>query len=167
MISNHSDNNIFKHSSSNSIPSSSKSQQNIVPRRCVAPCKRYTDPFVPFVTNASRFPCLPSERRYYSAILAIGKDSEMQRSVHLYFLHVLTILCQCTSDFPHRSNTQGFSTVMKLLDMRKHTARFSHLQLWSLMATSIITLFYAIVANFSMTSTQVFPKSISSFLTLG
>ncbi|KAM0931916.1 hypothetical protein ACQ4PT_000013 [Festuca glaucescens] len=77
-ISNHSDNNIFKHSASNSIPSSSRSQQNIVPRRYVAPCKRYTDPFVPFVTNASCFPCLPSERRYYSAICTIGKDSKMQ-----------------------------------------------------------------------------------------
>jgi hypothetical protein len=61
------------------IPSSTNSNQNIVPRRYVAPSKRYTDPFVPFVNNTTRFPVLPSERRYYSAICHIGKIPEKKR----------------------------------------------------------------------------------------
>jgi hypothetical protein len=61
------------------IPYSTNSNQNIVPRRYVAPSKRYTDPFVPFVNNTARFPVLPSERRYYSAICHIGKIPEKKR----------------------------------------------------------------------------------------
>ncbi|KAM0906706.1 hypothetical protein ACQ4PT_016616 [Festuca glaucescens] len=76
--SNQCDNILFKHSASHMeenayIPSSTNSHQNIVPRRYVAPSKRYTDPFVPFVHNTTRFPVLPSERRYYSAICHLGK----------------------------------------------------------------------------------------------
>jgi hypothetical protein len=64
--SNHTEENAF-------IPSSTNSHQNIVPRRYVAPSNRYTDPFVPYVHNTARFPVLPSERRYYSAICHLGK----------------------------------------------------------------------------------------------
>ncbi|KAM0879621.1 hypothetical protein ACQ4PT_034124 [Festuca glaucescens] len=76
--SNQCDKNLFKHSASHTeehayIPSSTNIHQNIVPRRYVAPSKRYTDPFVPFDNNTTRFPVLPSERRYYSAICHLGK----------------------------------------------------------------------------------------------
>jgi hypothetical protein len=57
--------------------SSSKSNNYFVPTRRIVPGRYNSDPFVS--TQCTRYPLLPSERRYYSAICYIGNHNEWKK----------------------------------------------------------------------------------------